>query len=245
MKVGVLLAAGASSRMGSPKALVMHKGQSFLAHGVRHLWAACDIVVVVLGSRAAAIRKAAEVEFSALVEQGELAKDLHAARRHGAKGLELRFETNEDWASGMYSSARVGLAAALKLRPEAVLLLPVDHPQVSSQTVTDLAELMAAAIKAFGGRGRTASDFAYALVPRHRRRRGHPVAMTPALARAIVRDRESTDLNDAIRGHARLIGYADVRDPGVVVNRNTPEAEPARARRARRAKATPKRTARR
>ena len=63
MMVGVLLAAGASRRMGSAKALVKVRGQSFLMHGVRHLWAACDRVIVVLGSDAAAIRRAAEQEF--------------------------------------------------------------------------------------------------------------------------------------------------------------------------------------
>ena len=38
--------------MGSPKPLVMTRGGSFLARGIRHLWGACDQVVVVLGSNA-------------------------------------------------------------------------------------------------------------------------------------------------------------------------------------------------
>ena len=68
MMVGVLLAAGASSRMGSPKALMTTSGGSFLSRGIRHLWSACDQVIVVLGSNAARIReslKAAPAKFQA------------------------------------------------------------------------------------------------------------------------------------------------------------------------------------
>ena len=50
MNVGVLLAAGASRRMGRNKSLMRTKGDTFLAHGVRQLWHACDAVVVVLHS---------------------------------------------------------------------------------------------------------------------------------------------------------------------------------------------------
>lgn len=237
MNVGVLLAAGASSRMGSPKALVMHKGQSFLVHGVRHLWSACDVVVVVLGADAKKIRAAIEQEFAVLVEGGALTPDLHAARKHGARGLEVRFETNAAWKKGMFSSAVVGLSAALKLKAESILLLPVDHPHVSGETVAEIAALMGQALKAFGGGkpaktgasaaagskgSKPAPGFAYALVPRAGGHRGHPVALTPALARAIVRDKAAEHLGDAIHRNARLIGYADVADKGVLANVNSP-----------------------
>ena len=234
MNVGVLLAAGASSRMGSPKALVVHQGQSFLVHGVRHLWSACDVVIVVLGSDAKKIRAAIEQEFGALVEAGALTRDLHAARKHGARGLEVRFETNAAWKKGMLSSAVVGLSAALKLRAESILLLPVDHPHVRGETVAEIAALMGKALKAFGGDkpakagaraaggSKGSTPFAYALVPRAGGHRGHPVALTPALARAIVRDKAAEHLSDAIHRNARLIGYADVADKGVIANVNTP-----------------------
>ena len=219
MNVGVLLAAGASTRMGEPKALVRWKGQSFLAHGVRALWAACDTVVVVLGANAAAVRRGVEREFEALVESGVLSADLHAAKRHGARALELRFETNRAWKSGMYGSARVGLAAASKLRPASVLVLPVDSPEVKGATVASLGAVMSDAMGSFGKAG--SRDFAYALVPRHRGHRGHPLALSPALARTIAKDAGAADLGDAVRRHARLVGYLDVTDKGVLANRNT------------------------
>lgn len=221
MNVGVLLAAGASTRMGSPKASVKWKGKSFLANGVFALWGACDAVVVVLGSKAREVRAAAEDEFSELVSAGALGEAIHAAKRKGSRGLEVHFAINAGWKRGMYSSAQVGLAEALRLKPASVLVLPVDHPEVRPATVANVGAMMTEALGAFGGRA--AGGFAYALVPRFRGRRGHPLAVSAALARAVTRDRQARDLSDAVRRHARLVGYLDVGDPGVVKNRNTPK----------------------
>jgi CTP:molybdopterin cytidylyltransferase MocA len=231
MNVGVLLAAGDSRRMGRSKPLVRTNGASFLAQGVRHLWAACDSVIVVLGSGAAAIRSAAEAEFERLVQAGQLHDDIQTAHRHGARGLEACFVVNRSWRSGMYGSVRIGLRTALEKRPDSVLILPVDHPEVRPATVRALAEAMREALQAYGGKGagarkpvksRRAPGFAYALVPRYRKRRGHPIALSPALATAVAADADAENLSDAVRRNARLVGYLDGEDPGVVRNRNTP-----------------------
>jgi CTP:molybdopterin cytidylyltransferase MocA len=229
----VLLAAGASRRMGRNKSLMRTKGDSFLAHGVRQLWHACDAVVVVLGSNSEHVKESVEQEFLKLVESGQLHADLVAAHRHGAAGLEAHFVDNPSWRSGMFGSVRVGLRAALRLSPDSVLVMPVDHPAVKAATIQALAAAMDAALSSYqGGRrapaGRTparrsaAPPFAYALVPRYRRHRGHPVALSPALARAVVADGQAHDLSDAVRRNARLVGYMDCADAGVVRNRNTP-----------------------
>jgi CTP:molybdopterin cytidylyltransferase MocA len=233
MNVGVLLAAGASRRMGRNKSLMRARGGTFLAHGVRRLWHACDAVVVVLGADAARVQEAVEREFLKLVEHGQLHADLVSARRHGSAGLEVHFVVNGAWRSGMFGSARAGLRAALRLSPESVLVMPVDHPSVKPGTIQALAAAMGAALASFQGdrrapAGRTpgrrsaAATFAYALVPRYRRRRGHPVALSPALARAVAGDGQARDLSDAVRRNARLVGYLDCADRGVVRNRNTP-----------------------
>lgn len=218
MNVGVLLAGGASTRMGSPKASKKWKGRSFLAHGVGALWSACDSVVVVLGSGARQVRDAAETEFGELVASGALSEQVHAAGRKAARGLEVHFAVNRDWKRGMLSSVRAGLAEALRLKAEGVLVLPVDHPEVRAETVAQLAAVMSEALGVFGARER--SGFAYALVPRRKGLRGHPLALSPALARAIVRDGGARDLSDAVRRNARLVGFLDVADPGIVKNRN-------------------------
>ncbi|MEK7330686.1 MAG: NTP transferase domain-containing protein [Candidatus Eisenbacteria bacterium] len=224
MNVGVMLAAGASRRMGRNKSLMRAEGQTFFVHGVRHLWSACDAVVVVLGADAKRARVAVEEECVRLVKAGALHGDLETAHRHGAPGLEVRFVTNRAWRRGMLSSARLGLRAALRLKPEAVLVLPVDHPAVKPATVRALAAAMKAALGSYRGVSSRRAGFAYALVPRYRRRRGHPLALSPALARAVAADTGATDLSDAVRRNARLVGYLDCGDAGVVRNRNTPGA---------------------
>ena len=219
MIAGVLLAAGRSSRMGSAKALARARGESFAARGIRGLWSACDRVVVVLGSDAPRIRRAIEREFESLVGAGRLAREL-AHARSGNGHLEAAFVVNRAWRRGMFGSARAGLHAALRGRPEAVLVLPVDHPGVAERTVADLTRVMLGALAACPNDAERAR-FSYALVPRHRRHRGHPLALSPALARAVAADAGAADLSDAVRRNARLVGYLDVADPGVVRNRNT------------------------
>ena len=221
MMVGVLLAGGASTRMKSPKALAREGRASYMAIGVRHLWNACATVVAVLGANGTAIRKAVEEEFARLAESGALQLELANAHKRGDPGFEVHFESNPRWKAGMLSSVQVGLRSALQLKPKGVLVLPVDHPGVSVATVNELATVLEQAIAAC----RTPAErraFAYALVPRHRKRRGHPVAMSPALAAAIAADRQATDLSDAVRRSARLVGYLDVDDPGILRNVNRP-----------------------
>jgi CTP:molybdopterin cytidylyltransferase MocA len=223
MIAGVLLAAGASRRMGRSKPLVKARGLSFLANGLRNLWTACDTVVVVLGSNAPAVRAAVEEEVGRLTASGAFRRELDDARKGGARGLEARFRVNARWRDGMLSSVRVGLRTALAMDPELLLVLPVDQPGLRPATVHALASAMREALGAYGGKG--ASIFAYALVPRHRRRRGHPLALSPALARAVAADAGARDLSDAVRRNARLIGYLDSADAGILENRNTPRSK--------------------
>ncbi|HLH37641.1 MAG TPA: nucleotidyltransferase family protein [Bryobacteraceae bacterium] len=56
MTAGIILAAGASRRMGRPKALLEYRGETFVGRLVRVLQKFCDPVIVVLGHHAAAIR---------------------------------------------------------------------------------------------------------------------------------------------------------------------------------------------
>ncbi|SER01374.1 nucleotidyltransferase family protein [Lentzea albida] len=113
---GLLLAAGAGRRFGSPKALVPLHGKLFVDSAAELLRAAgCDPVVVVLGAQAAEVRAQAVLEGVTVVD-------------------------NPDWATGMGSSLRTGLHAAGIA--DAVVVLPVDTPGV---TVAALHRLMALA----------------------------------------------------------------------------------------------------
>lgn len=221
MMAGVLLAAGNSTRMGGPKALVQTQGASFIAQGILHLWSACDVVVVVLGADAAKIRKQTEAEFVRLIGSPKFARDIKRSKRERSDEMEVHFEVNTKWKRGMLSSVVAGLRSALEAKPEAVLVLPVDHPDVKPQTILDLAVVMQQALGA-SRNAKVRKGFSYALVPRYQRRRGHPVVLSPALAFAVTKDAEAENLSDGVRRNARLVGYLDVKDPGVVRNRNRP-----------------------
>jgi molybdenum cofactor cytidylyltransferase len=107
----VILAAGESRRMGSPKALLPYRGQSFLDTLVQLFAARCSTVIVVIGAHAAEIRT--------------------AARRAAV------FVDNPDYARGMTTSLQCGLRA-LPSSSTGVLFTLVDHPAVAANTVDAL-----------------------------------------------------------------------------------------------------------
>ncbi len=111
---GLILAGGASRRMGRPKALLRFQGEAFLDRMIRLFSDVCDPVIVVLGHNSAEIRTA-------------LAEPRRAV-----------FTVNPDPERGMLSSLQCGLAE-LPARSEAVLFTPVDHPHVQQATLHALA----------------------------------------------------------------------------------------------------------
>ena len=100
--LGVLLAAGAGTRMGRPKALVRDaSGVPWVVDGCRMLRAAgCDEVVVVLGAEADAARALVPSDADVVVAA--------------------------DWELGLSASLRAGLAFAAGTDAEAVLVSLVD-----------------------------------------------------------------------------------------------------------------------
>jgi molybdenum cofactor cytidylyltransferase len=106
----VLLAAGASQRLGTPKQLAEIAGETLVRRAARAaLEAGCAPVVVVLGAEGDAVADA-----------------LH--------GLALERVRNEGWREGMASSLRAGLGALEAAAPQArgALLLLVDQPAVDA-----------------------------------------------------------------------------------------------------------------
>jgi molybdenum cofactor cytidylyltransferase len=106
----IILAAGASRRMGSPKALLPFRGQSFLERAIELYSAYCNPVVAVIGHHAAAIRAA-------------------VAARPG-----VRFVENPEPDRGMLSSLQCGVAA-LDKGFDGFLFCPVDLPAVDPDTI--------------------------------------------------------------------------------------------------------------
>ncbi len=117
MKVGaVVLAAGASTRMGTPKQLLRFKGETLLRRAaLAALDAGCRPVVVVTGA--------------------------HAARaREELRGLGVLEVENELWETGMASSVRAGIGAVAESDADAVVLMLCDQPHVTSEIINTLTD---------------------------------------------------------------------------------------------------------
>jgi molybdenum cofactor cytidylyltransferase len=105
----IILAAGASTRMGTPKQLLTYRGRSFIRHITESAIAsACQPIAVVLGAHAERIKP-------------EISQ------------LPIQILENQQWAEGMSTSIRVGLEAMLAMNPnlDAVAIALCDQPFVS------------------------------------------------------------------------------------------------------------------
>lgn len=123
----IILAAGASTRMGHPKQLLPYRNdsrgklqsnRSLLQHTAEVAIASgCHPIVIVLGAHSAQIRAASGVE-----------------------KLPVQLVENPDWEQGMGGSIRVGLARlqAQYSAIEAVVLTLCDQPLISSKVIQQL-----------------------------------------------------------------------------------------------------------
>ncbi|MFJ9611350.1 NTP transferase domain-containing protein [Kitasatospora sp. NPDC101176] len=175
----LVLAAGGGRRLGGrPKALVRYAGRPLVEHAVAVVRAGgCPDVTVVLGAEGHRVRSTAHLPGCRLVD-------------------------NPDWAEGMGSSLRAGLAA-LAPGTSAVLVMLVDTPGVTPAAV---ARLLAA--------HRAGAELAAAA---YDGRRGHPVLIGArhfAEAAAGARgDAGARALLAAHRAATTLVECADVAVP--------------------------------
>lgn len=112
----VILAAGASTRLGKPKQLLQYRGKTLLDHTVNEaISAMSDAVIVVLGKNADLFQEEIDKEKVLVV-------------------------INKDWEEGMASSVRLGLDTLLKNKPylDAVIFMVCDQPHISSSILNEL-----------------------------------------------------------------------------------------------------------
>ncbi|HEY4739890.1 MAG TPA: nucleotidyltransferase family protein [Candidatus Acidoferrales bacterium] len=116
MIAAIILAAGESRRMGSPKALVPLRGLTFVEHLVaatRH--ARVGLTRIVLGAGAGDIRPRLNADASTIV-------------------------VNHEWEKGPLSSIQTGLRSLEGMEVEGALICPVDHPLVTQHLVSSMIE---------------------------------------------------------------------------------------------------------
>jgi molybdenum cofactor cytidylyltransferase len=114
----VVLAAGSSSRMGSPKQTLLLRGKSLLRRAaLAALDAGCRPVMVVTGAHSELSRR--EVE-----------------------GLDVREVLNTSWETGMASSIRAGVKGLVEADADlaAAVLLLCDQPHVTANVISALVE---------------------------------------------------------------------------------------------------------
>ena len=174
---GVILAAGLSTRSGQYKMALPLGGKTVIQRSVENMYDAVDRIWVVTGWQAAQVESLL------------------------ASYSKVRFAHNENYAQGMFSSIKTGLAKTSAAR---VFLQPGDcafiSPAVYAQMLAIDAEIV---IPTYGGK------------------KGHPVLLYgPAIGDVLALPDSAV-----LRDHIRVKGFTtlEVEDGGVLLDLDTPE----------------------
>jgi len=113
---GIILSAGASKRMGSPKANLTMHGKTLLQIQMNILRrAGCEEIVAVVGFEPKRIRNEHD-------------------------GMDIKWVQNDDWKLGQFSSIQAGIRASASDKVIGMIILPVDVAGVKPETVAAIIE---------------------------------------------------------------------------------------------------------
>jgi molybdenum cofactor cytidylyltransferase len=185
----IILAAGKSTRMGRLKAaLPVSDTETFLTQLVRTFHAAgVEYVTVVLGYEAARLRT-----------------DLSRV------GLAPHLVVNDRFEAGQLSSLLAGLEAVDGPQVEAILMMLVDAPLVSAETVRAVLE-------------RYQATRAPIVRPVRGAEHGHPVLIDRSLFGALRAASPASGAKPIVRAHVSAAGDVPVDDAGAFMDIDTPE----------------------
>jgi len=178
----VLLAAGASTRLGQPKQLIRLDGESLLHRTARlALEAGCSPIYVVLGFEAERMRP----------ELADLTTNANQA---------VNIVVNENWNEGMGASIRSGMEALRTSapQPEAVLLLVCDQPRLTAAHLTALLTRHKAAPS---GSSETTGSHPAITASLYAGRSGVPAVFSSRLFPALLASQGDRGARDLIRAH--------------------------------------------
>src|SRR2546430_885815 len=194
--IGVILAAGESSRMGADKALLAwpppSPGQTsckdtFLSAAIRSLSLVSDFVMVVGGKNEVALAPTVYGNGASMV-------------------------VNPDPGRGQFSSLQVGLREVLGHGRDAALVTLADRPPATAATVQRLRE-------AFEAAGRDI----WAVIPEYAGRHGHPFIVGREMIEAFLQAPPTSTAREVEHRNQAHVEYVMVDDPLVTVNINTPD----------------------
>ncbi len=190
---GVILAAGASTRMGKDKALLAwppsnSSGETLLSSAIRAFLPFNDVVIVVAGKNVAHV------------------KPIIAA----TGGIAV---INPEPERGQFSSLQCGLQEALNRDCDAAMITLVDKPPVKASTLEKLRMEFDFAL----AKGR------WAVVPEYGGRHGHPIIIGRQMMEAFLTAPAAANAREVQHQYQSRIQYVAVDDAETTINLNTPE----------------------
>ena len=211
MVSAVVLAAGASTRMGQPKQLLTWGGVPMVRHVARTfaMSEACEVIVVV-GCRADDVARAV------LGDECGSHRQRRGQEREGDQGraTPIHVTVNAAWKDGMATSVACGVGAA-RADAEAFLIALSDHPAVGVDVIDAL-------IAAFVQRS-PAERTRAVMAPVHAGRRGHPTLLSAGLRAELEALGAARTLRDIVNANADPIrSLVEVSSEGIRMDLDTP-----------------------
>jgi molybdenum cofactor cytidylyltransferase len=195
----IILAAGESRRMGSPKALLDFDGVTSLAMVLDTcLRSDAAMPVLVVGQK-----------------ESEVMAGIPA-------GFTLRVAVNARYQLGQTSSLKAGIRA-LPAEADAFLLYPVDVPLIRVSTVDALILAGAAAEGAVAPAGAPVTSRRPIVIPTFRGRRGHPALFHRSLVSEFLALGDDEPAHTVVRKNAARVFEVPVEDESILTALNTPE----------------------